>query len=89
MTGELSDDEVKQHVRAVLGEDYPEESFTPGALSVWRTTMVTEALVQDVKDRQPTKAAADSTGLRLTIMGQLTSGTAARFTRTSAAAGTC
>ena len=43
VTGELTDDEVKQHVRSVLGEDHPEESFTPGALSVWRTTMVTEA----------------------------------------------
>ncbi|HJX49697.1 MAG TPA: hypothetical protein VJ375_17805, partial [Gaiellaceae bacterium] len=87
MTGELSDGEVKQRVRDVLGEGYPEERFTPGALSVWRTTMVTEDLVQDVKDRQPTKAAADSTGIRLTVMGQLAADTAARFTRTSALAG--
>ena len=84
--GELTDEEVKQRVRDNLGEDYADESFTPGALSMWRTTMAAEALAADVKKRQPKRAAGVGPDLRLTIMGQLTADTASRFTRTSAGA---
>jgi hypothetical protein len=83
-----SDDEVKRHVRAVLGEDYDEEQFTPGALSMWRTTIAAEALAVDVQERRPEKAVAQGPDLRLTIMGQLAADTAARFMKTSESAGT-
>jgi hypothetical protein len=52
-TGTTTDEEVKRHVRSVLGDEYPDEQFTPGALSVRRTTMAAEALAEDLQERRP------------------------------------
>jgi site-specific DNA recombinase len=87
--GAPSEDEIKQHVRAVLGADYVEERFTPGAMSVWAHTLATEALVKEVQGRQADKAVSLGPDLRLTIMGQLAADTAGRFMKTSGRAGRC
>jgi hypothetical protein len=86
-TGTTTDEEVKRHVRSVLGDEYPDEQFTPGALSVWRTTMAAEALAEDLQERRPERAALHGPDLRLTIMGQIAADTAARFMKTSVSAG--
>jgi hypothetical protein len=87
--GAPSESEIKEHVRFVLGADYQEEQFTPGARSLWRTVIGVEALVNDIQDRQVTGAATVEEGVRLIVMGKLAADTGGRFMKTSASAGRC